>query len=58
MKEECGHSMHHWEHMCSFTENGCAVEALRSGGSSYECAPCGDASHWHRAVCTSSYIAA
>lgn len=57
MVEKCGHSMQHWEHMCSYTDNGCAVEALRSEWGS-ECSPCDDKSHWHYAVCTSSYIAA
>jgi len=57
MREQCGHSMQHWEHMCSLTDNGCAEERLRSK-EAFECVPCDEPSHGHYVGCTSSYIAA
>lgn len=56
MLEKCSHSMRHWEHMCSLTENGCeAMEKTESTG--YDCSPC-EGGHRHYTGCTSSYIAA
>jgi len=57
MREKCGHSMQHWEHMCSLTSNGCADERLRNK-EAFECVPCDEPSHGHYVGCSSSYIAA
>jgi len=57
MREQCGHSMQHWEHMCSLTDNGCAAEKFRST-ETYDCVPCDDHSQGHYWGCSSSYIAA
>lgn len=51
MMEKCCNSMSHWEHMCSLTLNGCAIERANST-SEFECVPCDDASHNHRYICT------
>ncbi len=55
MLEKCCNSMTHYEHMCSLTLNGCAVETARSERE-YECSTCEDRSHNHRYVCTPSLI--
>ena len=57
MLEKCCNSMAHYEHMCSLTLNGCAIERARLS-SSYECAPCDDPSHNHRYICTPNFIGA
>jgi hypothetical protein len=51
MMEKCCNSMAHWEHMCSLTLNGCAIEKARSS-TNFECTPCDDPSHNHRYICT------
>jgi len=53
MLEKCCNSMAHYEHMCSLTLNGCAIERARQG-SEFECVPCDDKSHNHRYICTPS----
>ena len=55
MLEKCGHSMGHFEHMCSLTLNGCAVENLRFERG-YECSPCDDKTHRHYEICTPNLI--
>lgn len=57
MSEKCCNSMAHYEHMCSLTLNGCAIERARLS-SSFECIPCDDPAHNHRYVCTPSLIGA
>lgn len=49
--------MAHYEHMCSLTLNGCAIERARSA-SDIKCVPCDKPSHNHRYVCTPSLIGA
>ncbi|SNB44972.1 hypothetical protein SAMN06269301_0364 [Geobacter sp. DSM 9736] len=58
MLEKCSHSMQHWEHMCSLTENGCAAMETLRHNMDHDCTPCEDKSHRHFAGCTSSYVAA
>jgi len=55
--EKCCSSMAHWEHMCSLTLNGCAVERARFS-TPFECSPCDDPSHNHKYVCTPNFIGA
>lgn len=55
MMEKCCNSMAHYEHMCSLTLNGCAIERANSPGQ-FECSPCNDASHNHRVICTPNLI--
>ena len=55
MLESCNHSMRHFEHMCSITEDSCAIETVRFEGD-YECIPCHDASHRHYELCTPNII--
>ena len=54
MSEKCCNSMAHYEHMCSLTLNGCAIERARASG--FMCMPCDDPSHNHRYICTPSLI--
>jgi hypothetical protein len=55
MTEKCCSSMSHFEHMCSLTLNGCAVERSRSS-SSFECSTCDDKTHDHRYICTPNFF--
>lgn len=55
MTETCCNSMAHYEHMCSLTLNGCAIERARAE-SQFQCSPCNDTSHNHRFVCTPNII--
>lgn len=55
MTEKCCNSMAHYEHMCSLTLNGCAIERARVA-SAFQCSPCDDSSHNHRYVCTPNII--
>lgn len=55
MLEKCCNSMAHYEHMCSLTLNGCAIETARLS-SGFECTPCKDPSHNHRYICTPNFI--
>ncbi len=55
MLERCCNSMTHYEHMCSLTLNGCAIERANLP-SQFECAPCEEKSHNHRVICTPSLI--
>jgi hypothetical protein len=57
MLENCCNSMAHYEHMCSLTLNGCAIEKARAAGD-FACSPCTEPSHNHRYVCTPSLIGA
>jgi hypothetical protein len=56
MLEKCCSSMEHYEHMCSYTLNGCAIERAYEGGKRV-CLPCDDKSHNHQHICTPSLIA-
>lgn len=56
MVEKCCNSMEHYEHMCSLTLNGCAIERANNP-SKFECSPCDDKSHDHKHICTPSIIA-
>lgn len=58
MTEKCCNSMEHYEHMCSLTLNGCAIEKARQEKGGFECAPCEDPKHNHRYICTPSLIGA
>ncbi|KAF0216290.1 MAG: hypothetical protein FD174_3744 [Geobacteraceae bacterium] len=53
MLEKSCSSMRHFEHMCSLTLNGCAVEQIRSP-QEYECSACDEKSHSHNYICTPS----
>lgn len=55
MLEKCCNSMAHYEHMCSLTLNGCAIERARLA-SDFHCTPCDDVSHNHRYICTPNII--
>lgn len=55
MTERCCNSMAHYEHMCSLTLNGCAIERARAE-SEFQCTPCDDTSHNHRYICTPNII--
>jgi len=55
MLEGCCSSMEHYEHMCSLTLNGCAVEKTVSARQ-FECSPCDDKGHNHRLICTPNFI--
>jgi hypothetical protein len=56
MLEKCCSSMEHYEHMCTYTLNGCAIERASGAGRSV-CLPCDDNSHNHAHICTTSPIA-
>jgi len=53
MLEKCCNSMAHYEHMCSLSLYGCAIERARYS-SNFNCSPCDDPSHNHRYICTPS----
>lgn len=55
MRERCCGSMTHYEHMCSLTLNGCAIERANRTDS-FECAPCEEKAHNHRVICTPNLI--
>ena len=56
MVEKCCSSMEHYEHMCSLTLNGCAIERANYAAK-LQCSPCNDKSHDHLQICTPSIVA-
>jgi len=55
LTETCCNSMAHYEHMCSLTLNGCAIERVNLS-SEFECTPCTDPSHNHMFICTPNFF--
>jgi hypothetical protein len=55
MLEQCCNSMAHYEHMCSLTMNGCAIESANYARQA-ECSPCNDKAHNHKFICTPNFI--